>query len=171
MKKCKGRACVDNNFFRNNFYATEILKNQSGCFLYSVLWAVVVLPWRREHYLPCYSVAAQPINQHQRGMQPISIRLLPASVNCWTELNTLIKCHRRFQTSVIGLCRHAGRAFYFDWIINSFIMVVYENVFSYVMDRKFWLNLKKVLINNHYKIIKRPVRSECSSCRVSIPFC
>ena len=38
------------------------------------------------------------------------------------------------------------------------------NFFSHTLYRKFWFDfLKKVLIDNHYKTIYEPVRSECSS--------
>ena len=58
------------------------------------------------------------------------------------------------------------RAFYArtsDWLENSFIIVVYENFFSYALDRKFWLNLKIILIDNHFKTILESVRSVCPS--------
>ena len=32
-----------------------------------------------------------------------------------------------------------GRSLTSDWCVNSFIMVVYENIFSRPLDRKFWL--------------------------------
>ena len=41
-----------------------------------------------------------------------------------------------------------------------------RKIFSHYLDRIFWLNCKIVLIDNHYKSICAPVRSECSSCRV-----
>ena len=58
----------------------------------------------------------------------------------------------------------AGRALTSDWSVDSFAIVVYENIFFVV--RKFWPNLKKNLIDNHYKTICGPVRSYCSSCRM-----
>ena len=30
-----------------------------------------------------------------------------------------------------------------DWSINSFVMMVYENIISRTLDKKFWLNFKK----------------------------
>ena len=58
-----------------------------------------------------------------------------------------------------------GSALISDWFVN-FLMVVYENFSSCTLDRKFWPNFKKNLIDNHYKTIYEPVRSEYSSCRV-----
>ena len=45
-------------------------------------------------------------------------------------------------------------------------MVVYDDFFPRAFDRKFSMNLKKFLIDNHYKTICGPVRSERTSCRV-----
>ena len=37
-------------------------------------------------------------------------------------------------------------------------MVVYEKIFfSDALDRQFWLNFKKILTDNHYKTIYRPI--------------
>ena len=63
------------------------------------------------------------------------------------------------------LC-HAGRTLSSVWSVNSFTMVVYENIFIHVLDRKFLLKLKRILIDNHYKTIYGLVGPECSSCRV-----
>ena len=43
------------------------------------------------------------------------------------------------------------------------MMVVYESFFSHALQRKFWLKLKPILIDNHYKTIYRAGRSECFS--------
>ena len=40
------------------------------------------------------------------------------------------------------------------------------NIFIRPLDKKFWLNEKKILINNHYKIIYEQVRIYWSSCGV-----
>ena len=61
-----------------------------------------------------------------------------------------------------------GGALSSDWSGNIFITVLYgEIVFSHALDRKFWLNIKKIFINNHYKTIYVAIRTECSSCRVN----
>ena len=63
------------------------------------------------------------------------------------------------------LKHHTGRVLTWDRSVNSFIMVVcVKNVVSCTVDRKFWPNFKKILIDNHYTIL-RSVRSERSSCR------
>ena len=45
-------------------------------------------------------------------------------------------------------------------------MVVYEYFFSHTLDRKFGLNYKQNLLDNHYKSICGPVRCEFFPCRV-----
>ena len=45
-------------------------------------------------------------------------------------------------------------------------MVVFENIFGCVLERKFCLNFKKNLKDSHYKAIYRSVKSEYSSRRV-----
>ena len=49
-----------------------------------------------------------------------------------------------------------------DWSVNSFLMTVYENIFSVVL----WTGnsdlTSHILLNNHYKTIYEPVRNDCS---------
>ena len=56
-----------------------------------------------------------------------------------------------------------GRARTSDSLENSSIMFFFICVFH----RKFWLNFKKILIDNNYKTIFESVRSACSSYKVT----
>ena len=75
----------------------------------------------------------------------------------------LLEVNEQFHESV--LFRQAGRALTSDTSVNSFKMDVCEKNFSRALDRKFWLNF---LLDKHYRIIYKPVRSECSSCRMKL---
>ena len=46
---------------------------------------------------------------------------------------------------------------------HSFLTSLRIVLFSRAMDNEFWLNSKKILINNHKKTIRGPVKSECCS--------
>ena len=54
---------------------------------------------------------------------------------------------------------HGGRAITSDLSTNSFNGCPSETNFSNPLDRKFWLNRKKSLIDNHYKNICGSVKS------------
>ena len=72
-----------------------------------------------------------------------------------------------------------ARAHNSDWYKNSFIMVVYENIFLKLSQNflskarlKKFSRLKKILIDNHYKTIFVSVRMACSSpTEVWLSFC
>ena len=68
----------------------------------------------------------------------------------------------------------AGRKFKFNLNVEKartqHSKAIYREVrsgrnFSRGLDRKFWLTFKTILIDNHYKIVYEPVKTECSSCR------
>ena len=60
----------------------------------------------------------------------------------------------------------AGRTLISDWSLNSFIIVVYENILYF--EQKILAELQHFfLAENHYKTIYGPVRSECSSYRMN----
>ena len=65
-------------------------------------------------------------------------------------------------TEAINSLEHpADRALTSDWFVNSFAMVICEKKNLVVV----WT--ENFLIHNNYQAIYRPVRSECSSCRLS----
>ena len=67
----------------------------------------------------------------------------------------------------VNIAEHpAGTALTFDWSVCSFMMVVCENYLVVLWTENSDRNIKKIFIDNHYKSIPGPVRSEYSSCRV-----
>ena len=63
------------------------------------------------------------------------------------------------------LAHPEGKVLSSDWSVNSFVMIVSDKFFSQKFLSK--VRLKKFVINNHYKTIYRPVRTESSSWKVS----
>ena len=55
----------------------------------------------------------------------------------------LLKVAIRERTHVVRMYHPAGRALTSDWSVNSFIMVVYENVFYSCFGKKVLTELKK----------------------------
>ena len=90
------------------------------------------------------------------------------------DVNQLIKFYPHSQQRALGnglvLIHHVGRTLSSDWSLNSFTMVVCEgkNVVLFKFGQKILTEREKNLIDNHYIIIYEPVRTECSSCRVSL---
>ena len=55
---------------------------------------------------------------------------------------------REFKASVYRV----GSLLNSDWFVNSFRLVVYENIFGRPLNTSFWLNQKLILIDNHLLI-------------------
>ena len=61
--------------------------------------------------------------------------MLAQSVNEYS--NEEIKNRKELEINIIGKLHTDGRLTNFDWLVNSFIVVVNETFFSHPLDKKF----------------------------------
>ena len=98
----------------------------------------------------------------RKATQSTAWRLTVGCVTVGTR-HTLCRLYGLLPTSPV-LLHPTGRALISDWSVDSFIMVVFQELlFSCTLDKKFWLKLKKTTTNSLIRQVYKggPVRSDC----------
>ena len=127
---------------------------KTGCsFIHHFIFWTWIIPGSNRVWL-CNSVQRSSVQPDIKSFVPFEYNLwnsaeqfhsrqsnTPFEHNLHKNHTDYWKCDKGTLKLTRTPCRKIlGRSINSDWFVNSFLMLVYENIFSRLLDTKFWLN-------------------------------